>query len=473
VTEEPTLADIAQRLDEFSRRDFLKVGTASAVSAVGLPGIGAAGELSAEGVVKAAGAANIEAEVETFIKAVNPLMEYWKDGASSITHLLRIVIGVDQMNMEEFRGGPPQGAVTQLETNISSMESRKATTKKELQEIHGEIATLKLYLGCYERREEPNEQTERRVSKILAAYRQNCVYGVKREGLPGGRHREASPSRLEDVLEAYDAAPKIVKIRGLIRMAEENLRMHKSVLHEIIYPSIRFFRRELVKARNAVNAQEKDVKGAEEPSTAQIPDWMQITHKERKQWVDSVLEKLRRLPKGQKLGLVLDVSIGSLDDHGHELISELENLVEREEFKGRLDIITGSGDELLGKVDAYLRKNKNGIVKGLLHYRDQKNYEKHFSREGFKHRVELVSVDDEKIQHLGSEDSEALTYIPIFALIEASLTGIMELLPYMYIYPAEEGSIISLIVTLQPAPPIGVDELEEKFKEDAEFLRSA
>ena len=198
----------------------------------------------------------------------------------------------------------------------------------------------------------------------------------------------------------------------------------------------------------------------------------------RQQWAqsltDSIYGQIAKLKDGERLGVVIDTSIGNLDDHAYELIRELEDMAERDGLKGKLDILTGEGPILAGRVNDYLRRNKTAQIRGVINTEDQRRYISQFQKKAeFSQRIKLVAVDDTKTPNT---DSANLHYIALLPIIESSLAGTPDLTPIPHTEAKQGGidSIITSIRTLLPAPePVPMYDLELRFKEDAGFLRNA
>jgi hypothetical protein len=176
----------------------------------------------------------------------------------------------------------------------------------------------------------------------------------------------------------------------------------------------------------------------------------------------------------ERLAIVLDTGIGNLEEHAYELMKAIEEMAEKEGFKGRLDIITGEGIMLRERVDEYMRENKNAKVRGIIDVKDQRHYDTRFARDReLSKRIRLVAVDDEEVPNA---DSSNMQYIYALPIIESSLG---ETIDPRYIQdteltPGEEGSIITSIrKLLKSEETVPIRELEKRFREDAEFLRNA
>jgi len=286
----------------------------------------------------------------------------------------------------------------------------------------------------------------------------------------------------------FRAYPPEVRARALMHVLQREIALEHRALTTILNPGVRMMHRRAASASaelEKIEAEEAPIKEAaerkEQRQRAELRKLrvnLQFSPERRQGWAESLVGQLKALPEGQRLGLVLDTSIGNINDHANGLIQEIEDLAEREGLSGKLDIITGQGAELRSRVNIYLREGKKKkekrIVRGVIHTRDQRSYEVQFGKnEDYKDKIKLVAVDDEKIQNPEREDSASAHYVPILPIIEASLTGEVGPIPNTKTESTEEGIVRSIIKLLPAEAPIPFHDLDSMFEEDKEFLKNA
>ncbi|PIU41941.1 MAG: hypothetical protein COS99_02895 [Candidatus Omnitrophica bacterium CG07_land_8_20_14_0_80_42_15] len=188
--------------------------------------------------------------------------------------------------------------------------------------------------------------------------------------------------------------------------------------------------------------------------------------------VDSIKQEVAGLEEGKRLGIVIDTGIANLGEYGPSVVEELRQVAGREEFRDKLDIITGEGSVLLGEVNQYLREDANRVVRGIIRNNSASIYNKQFNKEGFSRRIRLVAIDDLKIQN---SDVNSLGYVPIIPILEFALRGgNIQGLPSVKTVEPGQG-IISSIVTLDlpSAERVPEDRLRQLYNEDQSFLSNA
>ena len=182
----------------------------------------------------------------------------------------------------------------------------------------------------------------------------------------------------------------------------------------------------------------------------------------RQQWavsfVNSVEAEAADLERGERLGLLIGTEIDVAT------IEALQRMITEKDLEDKVDLLLPEDDRGLDEIAVgYLQQGN--MIRGVINATDQSQFEETIQQSELRERIRLVAVET-------SPDTSQ--YIPLFPIMESTLTGNLLPAPYYTAEAGQSGSIIASIIRPTDAAVMSsVEDLGQRIREDIEFLRKA